>query len=158
MKIKKINNKNYLDNILINNLSSIRIIPQTSWDIFHKKYISTRNVGTQNLLKHSARYSTMKLITGMLIILSISSGVYLIIKNSNNRLKNNILINKKDTTFKSYQIKKSLPENDTLKISNEKKYLNNNSNKKDTVIRIKVPVQKNVIIKKQIILRDSLRN
>jgi hypothetical protein len=139
------NKINYLDEILKEKLSDIRVTPNISWNDFSWRNSFNSGVGKSSTFLSILKNTRIKLYTGLLFSGVIITVLFLFSEDSQHHYG------------KRYEIPMMGP---SVKISNP---INKEEfNKKIEVdsddhvrIKIDVPIHKKVIIKKEIILRDS---
>jgi hypothetical protein len=142
---------NYLDQILKESLSGIKIYPNRSWSDLYQKISRIENVKKINLIDKIVTNSVLKIVIGTIVVLSIITGSAIVSGLFNNNIGLSPITIVKDTTIKSTKI----IQYDLLeKERKDTVTLENNQVK----IKVNVPIHKNVIIRKKIILTDSINN
>lgn len=153
----------YIDNITGDKLKGYTVTPETSWELMNSKLtnvVAESTIGS--FFSNIGGFFTTKFFVVSVVILSIITVGILI---SNNDSGNDVLqkgssLNKEksyhETVFnKDENAKKSsYVAGDSLTNVNEPEKIDNNS--KDVIIKVEVPVHKNVIIKKEIIIKDTI--
>lgn len=155
----------YIDNITGDKLKGYTVTPVTSWEQMNSKLadVVTRNI-QGGFFSAVSKYFTKNIFVASVIILSVLSVSILILKDKS---ENEVL--HKDS---SENIDKFYHESDFNTVGDTKKstYVvddslinsedteNLENNLKDVFIKVEVPVRENVIIKREIIIKDTINN
>jgi hypothetical protein len=141
----------YIDEIVIKNLNDLRIVPNKSWNDLNQKLGLVGNVKRNIIFDKFSKNSILKLFIGSVVVLSLITGSLFFFKDfySNQGLSPKMLL--KDNGIKS--------SNTTLYDSLDKELIEvQDFDNTEVKIKVKVPVHKNIIIRKKIILMDSINN
>lgn len=150
----------YIDNIIRDKLTGPVVRPETSWEDINPKLTNVVAESSLGFFSVTGNFFKTRLFVVTVVILSVLTvGIFLIDNNSGNghinkdALKDNInnesVLNNEENAKKSDPIIK-----DSLNNMNESDLTEKNSN--DVVIKLEVPVHKNIIIKKEIIIKDTI--
>ncbi len=142
---------NYLDQILKESLSGIKIYPNRPWSDLYQKISSIENVKKINFIDKLVTNSVLKIVIGTIVVLSIITGSAIVSGLFNNNIGHSPITIVKDTTTKSTKI----IQYDSLEKERKDTVIIENNQVK---INVNVPIHKNVIIRKKIILTDSINN
>jgi len=142
---------NYIDQILKESISDIKIYPKRSWSELHQKICSIEIFKKNNLIDKIVTNSVLKFVIGTIVVMSMITGSATVFGFFNNRQGHSPMTILKDTTIKS---KKVIPFDSIEKEKKDADSIEGNQVK----IKVNVPIHKNVIIKKKIFLTDSINN
>ncbi len=139
------NNNNYLDEILKEKLSDIKITPYTSWNDFSGRYTVISNVGKSNIFLTVLKNTKIKLYTLLIISGVFITGIFLFNEPPRDHYGK---ISGKPVMRAAVKISSPV---------NSDEFNKQNDSVLDDHVRIKVeiPIHKKVIVKKEVILRDS---
>ncbi len=155
----------YIDNITGDKLKSYTVTPVTSWEQMNSKLADVVSVNIHGgFFSAVSNFFTKKIFVASVVILSVLSVSILILKDKSG---NEVL--QKDS---SENIDKFYHESDFNTVGDAKKstYVVDDSlinledaetpenNLKDVFIKVEVPIRKNVIIKREIIIKDTINN
>ncbi len=146
----------FIDKLVKNSVKDYKEQPYTAWNELEKY------MGQKGVMSKSSKFFNTKtniaIVSGVVVI---TAGIYFLTNTPENRLESKKnLIEISDTTAKqknTESILKIEEKKTKTDASSGKINSTNNKNKNETVkIRVEVPVHKKVMIKKQIIIKDTL--
>jgi hypothetical protein len=144
----------YIDNITGDKLRTFITKPQTDWKTFNLKYQAV--IKTSSVLSNIGSFFTTKtvVITGVVILSIITAGIILTSNNTNSieeQKGQTIFDQNSKSDSKVFILTDSIVADDN---TNESE-LNTVQETEDVFIKIKVPVRKEIFVKKEIILPDT---
>ena len=155
----------YIDNITGNKLKSYTVTPNTSWELMNSKLTNVVTGSTfGGFISNIGGFFTRKFFIASVVILSVLTVSILLSKDeSGNEVlqkDSSEIIDKfyhesdfntvEDAKISTYVVDDSLTNTDEAEKPE--------NNLKDVFIKIEVPIHKNVLIKREIIIKDTINN
>jgi len=150
------NNINYIDKLTKNKLKGFQVMPETKWSTFKSDYFD-KLATHENLRFHLSDYISIKNTLYTVAGISILTTGILLHNNQNNHMNGLIPITKNVTNEKIFS---PAAQNNTYYTdvnSTKDSTLIQEKNNNDVVIRVEVPIIKNVEIRKEVIIKDTIK-